>query len=148
MVFFDVSPQAVGKFCAEIFWIGRIIFERRIFQVRRFLGLGLFGLALFMVEQRTKEIGIRKVLGASISSIFILVSKEFVFLVLIANAFAWPTAYFLMRIWLQNFAYRVNMEPLIFVISGAIALLIALLTVSYQAIKAATADPVDSLRYE
>jgi putative ABC transport system permease protein len=110
--------------------------------------LGLFGLALFMVEQRTKEIGIRKVLGASAGSIFVLVSKEFASLVLIANIVAWPTAYFLMRKWLQNFAYRVNMEPWIFMLSGVLALLIALLTISYQAVKAAMADPVNSLRYE
>ena len=110
--------------------------------------LGLFGLALFMVEQRTKEIGIRKVLGASISNIFILVSKEFAILVLIANVVAWPTAYFLMQKWLQNFAYRVNMELWIFLISGVIALLIALLTVSFQALKAALANPINSLRYE
>jgi putative ABC transport system permease protein len=110
--------------------------------------LGLFGLALFMVEQRTKEIGIRKVLGASVGSIFLLVSKEFAYLVLIANVIAWPAAYFLMREWLQNFAYRVNMEPWLFVLSGIVALSIAILTISYQAIKAAIADPVHSLRYE
>jgi putative ABC transport system permease protein len=110
--------------------------------------MGLFGLALFMVEQRTKEIGIRKVLGASVGSIFLLISKEFTYLVLIANVVAWPTAYFLMRKWLQNFAYRVNMELWLFMLSGIIALLIALLTISYQAVKAAMADPVDSLRYE
>jgi len=111
-------------------------------------GLGLFGLALFMVEQRTKEIGIRKVLGASVGSIFVLVSKEFATLVLIANVIAWPTAYFLMQKWLQNFAYRVNMEVWIFLMSGVLALVIALLTVSYQAVKAALTDPVNSLRYE
>ncbi|UCE42743.1 MAG: ABC transporter permease [Candidatus Aminicenantes bacterium] len=110
--------------------------------------LGLFGLALFMVEQRTKEIGIRKVLGASVGSIFLLVSKEFAYLVLIANMVAWPTAYFLMRKWLQNFAYRVNMEPWLFMLSGGIALSIAILTISYQAVKAAMADPVHSLKYE
>jgi putative ABC transport system permease protein len=110
--------------------------------------MGLFGLALFMVEQRTKEIGIRKVLGASVGSIFLLVSKEFAYLVLIANVVAWPTAYFLMQKWLQNFAYRVNMEPWTFMLSGIVALLIALLTISYQAVKAALADPVKSLRYE
>jgi putative ABC transport system permease protein len=110
--------------------------------------LGLFGLALFMVEQRTKEIGIRKVLGASVSGIFILIAKEFAILVLLANAVAWPTAYFLLRMWLQDFAYRVNMEPWIYLLSGIIALLIALFTISYQAAKAATADPIDSLRYE
>jgi putative ABC transport system permease protein len=110
--------------------------------------LGLFGLVLFMVEQRTKEIGIRKVLGASVGGIFILIAKEFAFLVLIANVVAWPSAYFLIRMWLQNFAYRVNMEPWIFMMSGIIALTIALFTISYQAVKAATADPIDSLRYE
>lgn len=110
--------------------------------------LGLFGLALFMVEQRTKEIGIRKVLGASIGSIFVLISKEFTLLVLLANVVAWPAAFILMRQWLQNFAYRVNMAPGIFMISGAIALSIALLTISYQTLKAAMADPVESLRYE
>jgi putative ABC transport system permease protein len=110
--------------------------------------MGLFGLALFMVEQRTKEIGVRKVLGASVGSIFLLISKEFAYLVLIANVVAWPAAYFLMQKWLQNFAYRVNMEPWLFMLSGVMALLIALLTISYQAVKAAMADPVDSLRYE
>jgi putative ABC transport system permease protein len=110
--------------------------------------LGLFGLSLFMVEQRTKEIGIRKVLGASTGNIFILVSKEFAFLVSIANLVAWPTAYFLMRKWLQNFAYRVSFEPWIFMMSGVIAIMIALLTISYQAAKAAMADPVRSLRHE
>jgi putative ABC transport system permease protein len=110
--------------------------------------LGLFGLALFMVEQKTKEIGVRKVLGASLGNIFILVSKEFIFLVLLANVFAWPVAYYLMRKWLQHFAYQVKMELWIFLLSGAVALLIALITVSYQALKAAVTDPVRSLRYE
>ncbi len=110
--------------------------------------LGLFGLALFMVEQRTKEIGVRKVLGASIGNIFVLLSKEFVFLVLLANLFAWPTAYLLMKKWLQNFAYRVSMEPRIFILAAALAFVIALSTISFQAMKAALANPVESLRYE
>jgi putative ABC transport system permease protein len=110
--------------------------------------LGLFGLALFMVEQRTKEIGIRKVLGASWGGIFVLISKEFMVLVLIANLIAWPTTFLLMRRWLQNFSYQVNMEPWIFVLSGILALLIALITVSFQAVRAAIADPVRALRYE
>ncbi len=110
--------------------------------------LGLFGLALFMVEQRTKEIGVRKILGASLGNIFVLISKEFVYLVLIANFVAWPLAYLLMRKWLQNFSYRIDMGIWIFVLAGAIALAIALLTISFQAIKAALADPVKSLRYE
>jgi len=110
--------------------------------------LGLFGLALYMVEQRTKEIGVRKILGASLGNIFVLISKEFVYLVIIANVVAWPLAYLLMRKWLQNFSYRIDMGIWIFVLAGVIALAIALLTISFQAIKAALADPVKSLRYE
>jgi len=110
--------------------------------------LGIFGLALFMVEQRTKEIGIRKVLGASMGKIFLLLSKEFAVLVLTANLFAWPAAYVFMRQWLQNFAYRVNMGLGIFVLSAVTAFVVALLTISVHAMKAALANPVDSLRYE
>ncbi len=110
--------------------------------------LGLFGLALFMVGQRTKEVGIRKILGASIGRIFVLLSKEFALLVLVSNMLAWPLAYFFMRQWLQNFAYRVDIQPRIFFLSAAAALVIALLTISFQTLKAALADPVDSLRYE
>jgi putative ABC transport system permease protein len=110
--------------------------------------LGLFGLALFMIEQRTKEIGIRKVLGASVGRILFLVTKEFVILVLLANIIAWPLAYILMQEWLQNFAYRVNIQLWIFVLSATIALVIALLTITYHALKVAGGDPVESLRYE
>jgi putative ABC transport system permease protein len=110
--------------------------------------LGLFGLGLFTVEQRTKEIGIRKVLGASAGKIALLLSREFALLVLLANAAAWPAAYLLMRNWLQNFAYRVDIRPRIFVLSAAAAFAVALLTISYQTLKAALADPVNSLRYE
>ena len=110
--------------------------------------LGLFGLALLMVETRTKEIGVRKVLGASAGNIFVLISKEFAILVLIANIFAWPTAYILMRKWLQGFAYRIDIGILVFVLSAVLAFAIALLTVSFQAIKAAAANPADALRYE
>ena len=110
--------------------------------------LGLFGLTAFAAEQRTKEIGIRKVLGASDSKIFLLLSKEFVRWVLLANLIAWPIAYFAMNKWLQNFAYRIHLGIVAFLISGGTALLIAYLTVSYQAIKSARANPVDSLRYE
>ena len=111
-------------------------------------GLGLFGLASFMAEQRTKEIGIRKVLGASVSGLILLISKDFTKWVLMANLIAWPVAYFFMNNWLQNFAYRTNLALWIFALSGVIALAIALLTVSYQAIKAALANPVEALRYE
>jgi putative ABC transport system permease protein len=110
--------------------------------------LGLFGLALFSTEQRTKEIGIRKVLGAPVSSVIFLLSREFTKWVLIANFFAWPTAYFAMNRWLQNFAYRTHIGVLAFVLSGLLALLVALLTVGIQSVKAAIANPVDSLRYE
>ena len=110
--------------------------------------LGLFGLTAFAAVQRTKELGIRKVLGASDSMIFLLLSKEFIRWVLLANLMAWPIAYFLMNKWLQNFAYRIHIGIPAFLISGGTALLIAYLTVSYQSIKSARANPVDSLRYE
>ena len=110
--------------------------------------LGLFGLATFSAEQRTKEIGIRKVLGASVSGLVFLFSKEFAKWVLLANAIAWPVSYFVMRKWMQSFAYRIALGWEVFVFSAGLALMIALLTVSYQAVKAATSNPVDSLRYE
>lgn len=110
--------------------------------------LGLFGLASFTAEQRTKEIGVRKTLGASVYSIVLLLSKEFTKWILIANAIAWPVAYVLMKNWLQNYAYRTSLSWWIFALSGVLALFIALLTVSFQTIRAATANPVDSLRYE
>jgi putative ABC transport system permease protein len=110
--------------------------------------LGLFGLASFMAEQRTKEIGIRKVLGASVSGITILLSKEFTKWVVVANAIAWPVAYFAMNKWLQGYAYRVEFSLLTFALAGVLALVISVLTVSYQAIRAALANPVESLKYE
>jgi putative ABC transport system permease protein len=110
--------------------------------------LGLFGLVAFSVQQRTKEIGIRRVLGANISNLSVLLTKEFVQWVIIANIFAWPIGYYFMNKWLQSFAYRIDLNVWIFILSGLEALVIALLTISYQIIKAATANPVDSLRYE
>jgi len=110
--------------------------------------LGLYGLAAFVAEQKTKEIGIRKVLGASIFGITAMLSKEFTKWVLLANVIAWPPAYYLMNKWLQNFAYRIELSILPFVISGCLVLGIALITISNQTIKAANANPVDSLRYE
>ena len=110
--------------------------------------LGLFGLATFLTEQRTKEIGVRKVLGASVPSIFLMLSKEFIKWIVIANIIAWPVAFYFMNKWLQDFAYRINISWWFFVIAGGIALLTALLTVSFKGIKAATANPVESLRYE
>ncbi len=110
--------------------------------------LGLFGLAAFVTEKRTKEIGIRKVLGASVYEIILLLSKEFSKWVIIANLIAWPVAYYIMTSWLQNFAYRINVNWIIFVLSGLIALVIALATVSVLVIKVALQNPVTSLRYE
>jgi putative ABC transport system permease protein len=114
-----------------------------------FIGcLGLFGMASFSAEQRTKEIGIRKVLGASVSGIVRLLAKEFLILVAVSNLIAWPVAFWVMSRWLQSFAYRTGIDPLIFLTSAVLALTIALLTVSYQAIRAAISSPVDALRYE
>ena len=111
-------------------------------------GLGLFGLSAFVIEQRTKEIGIRKVLGASVQNVLLLVSKEFLSLVIIAFIISIPVTYWAMHKWLENYAYRINISIGIFAIAGFAALLIALLTVSFQAIKAALSNPVKSLRTE
>ncbi|MGH2649326.1 MAG: ABC transporter permease, partial [Ginsengibacter sp.] len=111
-------------------------------------GIGLFALSTFTIEQRIKEIGIRKVLGADVKNIVTLLSKDFMKLVIIAAFIAFPLAWWLMHTWLQDFAYRVNLSWWIFVASGLMALIIALITVSFQAIKAAVANPVKSLRTE
>ncbi|MCJ7487213.1 MAG: ABC transporter permease, partial [Candidatus Aminicenantes bacterium] len=111
--------------------------------------LGLFGLASFAAEQRTKEIGVRKVLGASETGLATLLSKEFLKWVLLANAIALPAAYLIVgRLWLANFAYRTNPGILVFVSVAGLSILVALLTVSWQAVRAAVANPVESLRYE
>jgi len=110
--------------------------------------LGLFGLAAYTSEARTKEIGIRKVMGATSGNVVYLLSKEITGLVILANIVAWPLAWFFMNKWLQSFAYRANLNWYIFIFSGTGALLIALFTVSFQAVKAARANPVDSLNYE
>ncbi len=110
--------------------------------------LGLFGLAALAVARRTKEIGVRKVLGASASGVALLLSKDFAKLVLVAFVLAVPVVYFVMNRWLEDFAYRVEISWPIFLIAGLTALGVALLTVSYQAVKAALSDPVKSLRYE
>jgi putative ABC transport system permease protein len=110
--------------------------------------LGLFGLATYMAEQRIKEIGIRKVLGASVGNIAGMLSKDFIKLVFIAAVVAFPVAWWAMHKWLQDFAFRVDIGWKVFALSGLIALLIAILTVSSQAIKAAVANPVKSLRTE
>lgn len=125
----------------------------RIFGYFTFLAIfissmGLFGLAAQIAEQRTKEIGIRKVMGASVPGIILLLTKDFIRWVIIANAIAWPAAYLAMKKWLQNYAYRTSIGIDIFILAAAAALLITFLTVSFQSIRAAGEDPVESLRYE
>ncbi|MDB5090358.1 MAG: macB 15 [Mucilaginibacter sp.] len=110
--------------------------------------LGLFGLAAYMAEQRTKEIGIRKVLGASVGSVWLLLSKDFMVLVLIGCVVASPLAFYFMTGWLQQYDYRISIEPGVFIISGIMALIITLFTISFQAVRAALANPVKSLRSE
>ena len=110
--------------------------------------LGLFGLAAFTAEQRTKEIGVRKVLGASVSNIVLLLSREYTRLVLIAFVAAAPLAYLAMHRWLNDFAYRIDIPWIFFLIAGLLAIVVAWLTVGYQSIKVARTDPVKTLRYE
>jgi putative ABC transport system permease protein len=110
--------------------------------------LGLFGLTTYAAEQRIKEVGIRKVLGANVGSILSLLSKDFIKLVIIAAIIAIPIAWYFMNKWLQEFAYRISIGWWIFAVAGIVALLIAVFTVSFQAIKAAIANPVTSLRSE
>jgi putative ABC transport system permease protein len=131
------AEEQIGKLLGIISGMGLVI-----------ACLGLLGLAAFMARQRTKEIGIRKVLGASVSRIALLFSKAFIKWILLANIFAWPAAFYAMNKWLENFAYRINTGPWIFIMAAALALIVALLAVSYQVLKAALANPVDSLRYE
>jgi len=126
---------------------------RKLFSIFSFLAifiacLGLFGLASFIADQKTKEIGIRKVLGASVPGIVKVLNKRFVKWVLIANFTAWPIAWFMMNKWLQNFAYRIELSWWMFILAAVLALLVALITVSFQTVKAALKNPIDSLRYE
>jgi putative ABC transport system permease protein len=126
---------------------------RKLFSIFSFLAifiacLGLFGLASFIADRKTKEIGIRKVLGASVPGIVKILNTSFVKWVLIANLIAWPIAWYIMNRWLQNFAYRIDLTWWMFVLAAVLALFIALVTVSFQTVKAALKNPVDSLRYE
>ena len=126
---------------------------RKLFAIFSFLAifiacLGLFGLSSFIADRRTKEIGIRKILGASVPKIVTILNKSFVKWVLLANLFAWPAAWYVMNRWLQNFAYRIDLSWWMFVLAAVLALLIALIIISFQTVKAALKNPVDSLRYE
>ena len=110
--------------------------------------LGLFGLSSYSIEQRTKEIGVRRVLGASVTSIVGMTAREFLKWVVLANLIAWPLAYLVMSRWLREFAYRIDIGPMVFILAAGVTFLIALLTVSYHSLHAAYSNPVDSLRYE
>ena len=110
--------------------------------------LGLFGLMTFITSRKRKEIGLRKVLGASISNIVVLLSVDFIKLVVIGFVISIPISWYLMNKWLQNFAYRIEISWWIFILAGGIAFTIAIFTVGFQAVKAATTDPVKTLRYE
>ncbi|MFO7843030.1 MAG: FtsX-like permease family protein [Bacteroidales bacterium] len=143
-VFYDESIDALYR-SEKRFFILFIIFS---FLAISIACLGIFGLASFTAEQRTKEIGIRKVMGASVSSIISLINKEFIKLVIVSNIIAWPVAWYFMRNWLNNYTYRIDLTLWPFIISGLIAISIALLSVSYQAYKASRTNPVNALRYE
>ena len=110
--------------------------------------LGLLGLASFMAERRTKEIAIRKVLGAKTPGLMAILCKEFVILVILANIIAWPIAYYFMSGWIEDFTYRTDIGVLVFILSAFIAIGIAIITVSFQAFKAANTNPVDSLKHD
>jgi len=110
--------------------------------------LGLFGLAAFTAEQKTKEIGVRKVLGASVPSIVSILLRQFTKWVVLANIIAWPIGYYIMKSWLQTFAYRIDLNISYFILAGLITLLIAVTTVSYLAINAANKNPIRALKYE
>ena len=110
--------------------------------------LGLFGLAAYTAEQRTKEIGIRKVLGASIPQVWMLLSKDFILLVIISCFIASPVALYFLTGWLQKYDYRISISPFVFILAGFAAIVITIITISFQSIRAAIANPVTSLRSE
>ena len=143
-VFYDESIDALYR-SEKRFFLLFIIFSVLAISIAC---LGIFGLASFTAEQRTKEIGIRKVMGASVSTIISLINKEFIKLVIVSNIIAWPIAWYFMRNWLNNYTYRIDLTIWPFIISGLIAISIALISVSYKAYKASRTNPVNALRYE
>lgn len=153
----EVNPQAPFSYTFMDETVGKLYTaETRLAQILRvfvilavFLScLGLFGLSAFVAAQKTKEIGIRKVLGAKASKIVFLLSRDFSKWVLLANLFAWPVAYYMTEKWLQGFAYRIRLGAGPFLLASGFVLLVALATVSYQSVKAALANPVDAIRHE
>jgi putative ABC transport system permease protein len=156
-VFKKLSPGNVYEFrFADEEYNAKFESENRVSQIARLFTvlaiviacLGLFGLSTFMAEQRKKEIGIRKVLGASVTSLWQMLSTDFVILVVISCAIAIPIAYYFLEQWLQQYEYRTRISWWIFAFTGSGAVVIALLTVSFQSIKAAMANPVNSLKSE
>ena len=137
----------------DLFPLYTLVFSNKTFSYFSLIAIliacmGLFGIATFAAERRTKEIGIRKTVGASVPRIVFLFTRDLTKWILISTVIAWPIAFLMMNKWLHNFAYRVNLGAHLFVVSALVALLIAILTVSYQSIKVARAKPIDSLRYE
>jgi putative ABC transport system permease protein len=153
----EINPQAPFSYTFMDETIGRLYTaETRLGRILKiFVGLavflsclGLFGLSAYIAAQKTKEIGIRKVLGAKAAEIVVLLSKDFSRWVLLANLFAWPAAYYITEKWLQGFAYRTRLGVGPFLLASVSALAVALLTVSVQSVKAATANPADAIRHE
>ena len=144
--YYFVDERLASGYHAEM-RMGRI-FEYFSFMAICIACLGLYGLIAFTIEQKFKDIGVHKVLGASISNIVLVISRNYLAWILLSNLIAWPVAWFAMNKWLQNFAYRININIGIFFIAGLATLSIALLTISWQTVRAATANPVEALRYE
>ena len=144
---YTFMDETVGRLYAAETRLARIL---KVFVLLAVLlsCLGLFGLSAYVAAQKTKEIGIRKVLGAKASKIVILLTKDFSRWVLLANLVAWPAAYGLTEKWLQGFAYRIRLGVGPFLLASGSTLLVALLTISYQSIKAATANPIEAIRHE
>ena len=144
---FSFLNKDVQKLYDEDVKLGEVVGISSIFAIL-ISCLGLFGLTSLSVSSRTKEVGIRKILGASVNSIVNFISKDFFKLIVLSNIISWPVAWYVADKWLQNFAYRINLNIWIFLVAAGLTLLIVLFTISYHTIKAATANPIDSLRYE